>query len=404
MAAFNQGDLARAAEVFERIVDGRGLHRHLARFYAGQVRFRLGQEALRDGRYEEAVDHFRRALQTGTEGIAASRYLVACYAAMGRYGQAASELEGLLGRDDDRCGVRLRLALARWKNGQVDLAVQCLEQGIRAQPHQAALHHQLGVFLAARDEYARAAEAFERAVALEPNRVDAHLGLGWCYAALGRYDRALACLRKTQALRPTDAEIARQLHLAVAAAAQWRQGSEPQALPPVAGSSPDDIRVAQLAEMIAQDPDFVEAFLALPEADVDRTLLELLAAGIDRAIRAHPNYADLHLYGSRVYERLGLTDAAMVASQKAIEINPRYLSAMVQMARLFEATDRRQEAIDRLEAALRTGAEDADIHYVLGNLYRADGQVDRARSSYERALHLNAGLSAAREALETLAA
>ncbi len=404
MAAFNNGRMDEAAGHLVAAAEASDLEGCLARFYLGQAHFRMGLEALESDRYQAAVEHFRQAHSVGVGGLAASRYLAACHVALERYVDAAAELEGLLGRDNDRVGVRTRLAMVRWKMGQSDVALECLAKGIDAQPQEPALHYQLGTMLAAREQYGPAVEAFRTAIRLAPEWVEAHVRLSWCYAAMDRHDLALKHLEKAHALRPGDIDIAVQLRLAKETlGGQSRPSSQPL-VQGVAGLSLKDADVSQLEEIIAREPEFVEAFLSLPTEQLDTECLALLAAAIERAIQRHPRYADLHLYCSRVYERMGLAEAAIAESERAVEINPRYIRAMAHMGRLFEATDRRQEAIDRLEAALEAGAEDANIHCVLGNLYRASGQLDRARDAYECALRLDAGLLEAREGLKALAA
>ncbi|MCB9849066.1 MAG: tetratricopeptide repeat protein, partial [Phycisphaerales bacterium] len=66
--------------------------------------------------------------------------------------------------------------------------------------------------------------------------------------------------------------------------------------------------------------------------------------------------------------------------------------------------DRFADARHRLEEAVLKGAEYADLYYLLGNLYRDDGELRRARWAYEKALRINGGFVAAREALAALAA
>jgi len=404
MAAFNRGQFARAAELLARAGGGNGLKQQLARFYAAQARFRLGIEALTTGHYPEATGHFQASARFAPGVVALSRYLVVCYVGQGQYTEAATVLETLLERDDDEVGVRVRLALMYWKKGQGDRAIGCRADGLRSDPNAFALHYHLGTMQAATEAFDRARASFARAVEIEPTCAEAHLRLAWCHAAGGEYDLALTHIQEAHSLRPTDADIAMQLSLAASAAADQGRTPNLRLEMPVADLSRDDAAVAQLADIVARDPEFVDAFLSLPGSEVDREVSTLLAATLERAIQVHPRYADLHLFCSRIYERLGLHDAARAASERAVEINPRYISAMVQMGRLFESTDRRGEAIERLEEALRMGADEANVHYVLGNLYRAEGQVDRARTSYERALHLNDGFGEARRALETLAA
>ena len=103
-------------------------------------------------------------------------------------------------------------------------------------------------------------------------------------------------------------------------------------------------------------------------------------------------------------ERLGRADEAIEATERAVGIDPRYVQALVQLAKLYQRTDRCADAATRLEQTVLLGAEYADTYYLLGNLYRDTGQLERARWAYEHALRINNRYEAARRALESLAA
>ncbi len=405
MAAFQRRQYAEASERLAAAMDGESIQSHLARFYAARALFHMGVQALNHGDYDRAATLFHRSAEVGPGAAPLPRYLVACYVGQGRFEKAADQLETMRKTDPDPVGVYVRLALAHWRNGRGDRAIAALHEGIDREPGAWALPYHLGTILAALERFDEAVAAFEKAIALFPECVEAHLRLGWCHAASGRHDAALGAIRRAHGLRPRDPQLAMELSLASKAAAR---GSTSTPLPrleiPTADVSEDDAAVAELAEIITRDSDFVEAFLSLPGGEVDHEAFELLAATLERAIQMHPRYPDLHHHCSRVYERLGHHDAARAACERAVEINPRYISAMVHMGTLFASTDRRGEAIDRLEAARAAGAEDARLHCALGNLYRAEGYMERARSAYEEALRLDAEMGEARQGLEALAA
>jgi Tfp pilus assembly protein PilF len=74
------------------------------------------------------------------------------------------------------------------------------------------------------------------------------------------------------------------------------------------------------------------------------------------------------------------------------------------LGKLYHQTDRCADATSRLEQAVEAGADYADVHFLLGNLYCEQGQVNRARSAYRRALTINHRYEAAQKALEALPA
>ena len=76
--------------------------------------------------------------------------------------------------------------------------------------------------------------------------------------------------------------------------------------------------------------------------------------------------------------------------------------ALIELGKLYGKTDRKADATTRLERAVAAGAEYADVYYLLGNLYRDQGQVGRARTAYRKALTINSRYLDARQALEAL--
>ena len=59
-------------------------------------------------------------------------------------------------------------------------------------------------------------------------------------------------------------------------------------------------------------------------------------------------------------------------------------------------------SLEEAESAVAAGADYADVHYLLGNLYRDQGQLNRARCAYRRALTINERYEAAQKALQAL--
>ena len=75
---------------------------------------------------------------------------------------------------------------------------------------------------------------------------------------------------------------------------------------------------------------------------------------------------------------------------------------MIELGRLYAATDRDADAATRLEQAVVAGAEYPDVLMLLGDAYRRQGLVGRARTVYRRALLLSKDYPDAREALAAL--
>jgi len=403
MAAYEAGRFAEAIRHLTPLASGkRKAQALLSRFYLGQAHHHLAVQLLERRRFAEAAGHFQAAAGANPAGGGVARFLAACHVGTGQFDLAAREFETLLYRDPDDAGVRIRLALAQWKQGSPVEAAATLREGIRRKPDHVELHYQLGVMLAAEDDPTEAERLFEKTIALEPRHAGAYERLAQCCSVDNRHERALRYLERAHELDPANPRIAWQLSLLAHAMTQagqkptieWRRPKSPHQL--------DQAAVQRLGEIIAAEPDFLSAFLSLPESEVDREVFSTLAATLEHALEKHPEFADLHYHCGAVYRRLGRNREALEHAEHAVEINPRYVSALILLARLYGQTDRWAAGVERLEQAIRSGGDYPDVHYLIGQLCQKGGQLDRARRAYQRALALNQDYRAAREALAAL--
>ncbi len=402
IAAYEMGRFQEAIETLTPIAAENDLAGTLAAFYLGQAHLRLGLEDMQAGRYGAAAAHLTRARRTNPSCRNVWQHLTACHIGQGRFDLAAAELQRArdVGDADDTTPIRLAYALSR--DNQFDRAVETLAEAIQAEPQRADLHMHLGLLHASVDNYEAAQAELEEAVHLAPDNAEARQHLGLVFGAINEPCKAVEQLSQARAARPDDAHLALMMTFALQAAEQAGHTMTIKEIP-LTESAVDDASIRELGGIITQDPEFVEAFMKLPESLVDPTMFDTLAQIITEALEVHPDYADLHFHCSRIHERLGDTQAAIESASEAVEINPRYVQALIQLGRLYARTDRRDEAMDRLRAAVDNGGDYPDVHYLIGELYREDGDFDRARIEYRRALELNENYTQAREALEAVA-
>ena len=377
---------------------------HLRRHVQAENDVRRGICLLNAGRYEQAAAAFRRALELGCDGRSLPAYLASALRGQGRHAEAAEVLERPAASAGAGAAEVIRHALAVWEAGEPQRAVSLLRRAVREDRDNAELQYQLGLLLARLDEREEAELRFVQAVLIDRRHVDALVSLALCRAMQGAWREALSHLQEAQALRPTDARIG--LLLTQAAAAVEREGGYPrvQTVMPPDDPAADEEGIAELSRIIEDDPDFVDAFLALPAETVGERVFAMLLRTLEKALERQPEHAELHFHCGQVLERLGRSGEAIERTERAVAIDPAYVRALIALGRLYQRTDRRDDARVRLEQALAAGAEYADVYYLLGNLYRQEGLWTRARQAYRRALSINARYEAAREALAALPA
>jgi len=204
-------------------------------------------------------------------------------------------------------------------------------------------------------------------------------------------------------LDPTDLTTARQLALAVRAAAESGRRIVLR-LCELRQSGPQSVEICQFAEYVTGETDLLDAFCALPASSIDPDLFEMLFGVVQVALTAHPTYADLHYHQAQICRRLGRPGRARHHVRRALEINPRYVSALLLLATLEARAGRTDRAVETACEAIRRGADWPDVHCQLGEWMIRCRRTDQARDHLTRALQLRQGYPRALRALRSLAA
>lgn len=137
----------------------------------------LGNDLMHKGRLNEAIPHFRKALEI-----------------FPHYAEANNNLGYALANNE------------KWTE-----AIGFYETALRARPDYVKAHNNLGVALAVTDRTEEAVAQFREAVRLDADFADAHANLGHLFLQLGRRDEAASQLRDALRLKPNDAEVKDQL-------------------------------------------------------------------------------------------------------------------------------------------------------------------------------------------------
>src|SRR2546428_12712171 len=111
-------------------------------------------------------------------------------------------------------------------------------------------------------------------------------------------------------------------------------------------------------------------------------------------------FADAHHLLGLSYHMLGQSGRALVSLDRSLNLNPRYIEALVPRALVLDALGRSDDAAEALTRAraLSGGVNDgipaphaatlANMHAALGEAYAETGAIDRAIEQYRRALEL----------------
>ena len=194
--------------------------------------------------------------------------------------------------------------------------------------------------------YRKGIEYFKQATAMDPNYAQAYSGLADCYFGLSD------------------------------------QFEPPNDVMPKA-------RVAA-EKALALDDSLAEAHASLGLVKMFYDLKWAEAEGeFQRAIALNPNYANAHLFYSRLLVSAGRYDEAVSESELSTQIEPLSPVNSAYLGYVLVFAGRSDAAVGQLKKALELDNNYAITHYYLGSVYQKLGQFDKAITEYETALQLN---------------
>ncbi|MBL8697252.1 MAG: tetratricopeptide repeat protein [Alphaproteobacteria bacterium] len=332
--------------------------------------------------------------------------------ATGRHAEAESLFRTVL-RDAPGLpdGLHL-LAQSRHLQGDNDEALELVGRAMRAAPRVAMYQATRGVVLRALGRPTEAAAAFEAALRLDPTYLGAHRNLAALHASTGGFEAARAAFTRALALAPSDVELWLGLVPVLlslgkpgeaAAAAERAAGLAPRATTPIevwfaaadaAGALPT-LRF-KLERLLAEDPENTAVHLALVDV-LNR--LDAMDAARDLAERAIARWPD----NAAAWRRAGLQraavgddDAAQLAFERALELDPSDTAARVGIA---NGHHRRGDAVRALEiyrAILANHPRCKEAWYNAGTVLSALGREDEAIEHYDRAITIDTDYAPAR--------
>jgi tetratricopeptide (TPR) repeat protein len=405
--ALDRGRFEDAISHLKPVVTSRGPAQVLGKYYLSQAHMGQGRRCLLERKHSEAVKHFRAAQKLNPQSAELGDLLVQSLISDNRPDAAITELEKTRTVHGHTVPRAIRLALLQWRLGRREEAVATLEQARRQRPDDADIPYQLALMSAEQGQYEAARTLLQDAVAMRPTHARAHRHLGLVFGALEQPEHAAAALADAARLLPRDAAVALELATALRACDRRVSATLTAELTVPTDASADHAarRAAaeRLGEVFASEPDMIGAFLDLPRSARDFELFEMLAAATAVALSHHPGYADLHRCAALIQLRLGRFEDAMGFIDRALQINPRYVAAMIDRGRILATQNRPDDAVRTLRQAVAHGGDYADVHFHIGDAHRKAGRPADARLEFHRALRINSGFSAARQALEALA-
>jgi tetratricopeptide (TPR) repeat protein len=312
-----------------------------------ELRVRSAEMLASADKDEQAVEELQEALKIAGGGDETLLYNLAVeqYGA-GQYDNALTTLESLRAQKDS-AEVEDLIGDSEEQKGNFASAVHSHQNAIDMAPQEERYRLSLGAELLAYKSYEPAALVFQKAAELFPNSVRIYVGLGMAYYFLEKYEdsvdaflradkldggsaRAMSYLGATQVVSPTgplpaavnaicgraDSTAAEATTVVWCAALTFRKAY----LAGNQSSAPDVIRRLRVAAKLA--PDDPVANCSLGQALAWTEQLAAARHWLEVCVRLRPDSAEDHYRLSRVYQGLGLKQAAAEQADLIDKTNP----------------------------------------------------------------------------------
>jgi Flp pilus assembly protein TadD len=142
----------------------------------------LGSALLEKGRVDDAIAYFQEALRLKPDDSGAHNNLGFSFFKKGRTGDAIAEYQKALKIQPDDPGVHHNLGLAYFKEGLADEAMLEYQKALEAKPDDAEVHNDIASVLSKNGSEAEAIQHWQKALEIKPQYMPAQNNLAWALA------------------------------------------------------------------------------------------------------------------------------------------------------------------------------------------------------------------------------
>jgi tetratricopeptide (TPR) repeat protein len=333
--------------------------------------FQAGQDALNQGRLEEAERDFRQVLASNPQ----------------------------LG------GAYVNLGVVYMRRKQWTKALEALHKAEHLMPHEAGIRRNIGLVHFKQNEFLKAIPLFESVVRDQPDALQPRYLLGLCYFFAQRWADA------ANTLEPLWAQESAQLsYLYVLSIAAHRAGQK----------ALDDRATLQLIKAGEGSPEF---HLFMGKAHLNLEQYDLALADFQAAAEANPTLTFVHFNLGLTYLKKQdyehardefLKDAAVepdlalnydelgdiytllqqdsnaeTSYHEALRRDPRLANSYVGLAKIYQREEKYPQALSAIDAAGKLDPNRTDIHYLRGQVLIHLGRKEEGKNELETSVRID---------------
>jgi cellulose synthase operon protein C len=380
-----------------------------------------GEKYASEGKYREAAIQFRNAILIDSRFAQAHYDLSQAYLKLGDSNDAYQELNRTveLAPDNYRAHTDLVNLLIGTRNPEyLKKAESDLKILREKQPNSPETHEAWASYDGAQNNVAEAIREMQQAVALDPNRSESYLLLAIFQLRADLPDQAEANFKKATEVDPKSMNA--QLSLGgfyqsrnrlPEAEQQFKRAIDVDPKSPAPRAAyvrllMQEGRKVDIESVLRQTkkdiPGNPQAYRMLgdyyfADGDLDNATTEYSSLYDDhpKDLQVKKNYIQLLILKNRL-------DEASKLDNEILKANPKDVDALIYKGQVQIRRNDSNGAVDSLQNALRTDAENAVAHYQLGNAFAEQHNESRAESEWRESVRIRPDLTDAQRSLATL--
>ena len=307
----------------------------------------------------------------------------------------------VLEMDPEYIGANFNMGLNAFRRGLLRQAVDYYkgEEAINPDPD-AVLYLELGKTYAQLGEPDSAQTAYERAIEIQPENATAYMWLGQLMEEIGELDKALEYSHKGNEIRPGDPD-----YEYIIGTLYFRNGDTEKAvefLEPVADKlefhQGAQYNYGQALRRLGKEE---EAQFYLARADSAQKLQQMVNEAVD-GINNDPGNRDKWVELALLLWKTEQKERAVESYTTAVNIDPGNFAMQSNLAMMLVESGRVEDGIRRYETILRLRPDLTEVWVNLGAAYANNGDQDKARAAWEKALEVDPGNARAKDNLRQL--
>jgi tetratricopeptide (TPR) repeat protein len=328
------------------------------------------------GKFDEAVNHYRSALQIEPNNANIHFNLANVLQSQGKFDEAVSHYRRALQIRPKHANAQNNLANLLSQQGNFDEAISHYRQIMQIKPNDAITYNNLGALLEQQGKLDEAIEHYGTALRIRPDFAEAHYNLVSTFASQGRLDEAFRYYRQVLQVMLEDAELYNSLGIALMSRGWLNEA------------------ISQFQQALQARPGHIEANYNMGAALAEQGRLDEAIGHYRKVLQLAPEHPETHYRMGRALAITNRRDEALKYLQEAARLKSDWPPPLLWMARILATHQdpnvrNTTAAVEHARrAAELTKYQDATILETLGVAYAAAGQSDMAVATTKKALTL----------------